>query len=199
MNYTQLKTDIAAWVVDSTAAGKEASFITLAEADISADLRVMPMNLEQSVSVSAGARVVPLPLNVIDPIEFKAGGRQIVIKSRAELDRMEAGQAEYDATKVYGALVGRELKVFPALGAGSVTVYAKCAIPALSDAEPTNWLLDAFPNVYLFGAIHKAGLYLRDANMITFGEKEYQKAVAMVNRQYTYRGQMAAPTVRGAR
>lgn len=199
MNYTQLKTDIAAWVVDSTAAGNEASFITLAEADISADLRVSPMNLEQSVSVVAGARAVALPDNVIDPIEFRVNGRQIIIKSRPELDQMEAGQAEYDATKVYGALIGRELRVFPELGSGSVVIYAKCAIPALSDANPSNWLLASFPNVYLFGAIHKAGLFLRDASMITFGEKEYQKAVAKVGSQYTYRGQMAAPTVRGAR
>lgn len=199
MNYSELKTEIAAWVIDATAAGREASFITLAEAEISADLLVSPMNLEQSVSVSAGDRVVPLPDNVIDPIEFRMNGRQFIIKNRVELDRMESGQAEYNATEVYGALIGREVKVFPALAAGSVVIHAKCAIPALSDAAPTNWLLTSFPNVYLFGAIHKAGLFLRDANIIALGEKEYQKALASVNRQYTYRGQMAAPTIRGIR
>lgn len=201
MNYAELKSEVASWVLDSQAAGKEASFIALAEGEISADLSVQPMRLEQTVSVAQGARLVPMPDNVIDPYSFRIAGRnpEIVIKSRDELARMESGQAEYDATKVYGALVGRSLKVFPALSAGDVTIYAKCAIPPLSDAEPTNWLLDSFPGVYLFGAIHKAGLFLRDSNLIAFGEKEYQKAVAKVSAQYVYRGQMAAPTIRGAR
>lgn len=201
MNYTELKTEVASWVVDAQAAGKEASFISLAEGEISADLNVHPMRIEQTVAVTAGARSVAIPDNVIDPYSFRIAGRnpEIVIKSRDELARMESGQAEYDATKVYGAIIGRVLKVFPALSAGDVTIYAKCAIPPLSDVQPTNWLLDSFPSVYLFGAVHKAGLFLRDANLVAFGEKEYQKAVAKVNAQYVYRGQMAAPTIRGAR
>lgn len=201
MNYTELQSEIASWVANSTMSGKEALFVTLAEGEISSDLSVRPMNIEQVVAVTAGARSVVLPANVIDPIDFRIAGQNpnIVIKSREELDRMEQGQAGYDATKVYGALIGQELRVFPALAAGNVTIYAKCAIPALSDANPSNWLLTAFPNVYLFGCMHKAGLFLRDANLIAFGEKEYQKAIAKVNEQYTYRGQMAAPTIYGAR
>lgn len=201
-NYAELKAAVLSWVNDATVNGKEADFIALAEAEINGDLKAKPMNLEQSVSVSAGARVVPFPANLIDPISFRIAGARnpdIVVKSIEQLDRMEAGQEGYNATRVYGAIVGRSLKVFPALGAGSVVVYGKCAIPALSDANPTNWLLTAFPNVYLFAAAREAGYFLRDTNMIAGAEARYLQAVAKVGQQYTYRGQMAAPTVYGAR
>lgn len=201
-NYTELKAAVVEWVNHPQAAGKEADFVALAEAEISADLKVKPMNLEQSVAVSAGARSVALPANLIDPISFKVVGARdpdVVIKSSEQLERMEAGLEPYSPSRVYGAIVGRTLKVFPALSAGTVSIYGKCSIPSLSDAEPTNWLLTAFPTVYLFAAIREAGYFLHDERMIVGAEARYQQAIAKVSAQYVYRGQMAAPTVRGAR
>lgn len=201
-NYAELKAALLSWVNHAAIAGREADFIALAEAEINGDLKAKPMNLEQSVLVSAGARIVPFPANLIDPISFRITGARnpdIVIKSIEQLDRMEAGQEAYNATRVYGAIVGRSLKVFPSLEAGSVVVYGKCAIPSLSDASPTNWLLTSFPNVYLFASVREAGYFLRDANMASGAEARYLQAVAKVGQQYAYRGQMAAPTIYGAR
>lgn len=202
--YSDLKSAVLSWAEHPAAAARVADFIALAEAEISADLTVKPMDQEQAVAFLAGASEINLPANVIDPRGFKLTGARypdIEIVTPEAIDLLNIGQyGQYHQQKVYGALVGRKLKLYPTqTDAGSITVTAKCAIPALSDSNTTNWLLTAFPNVYLFAAIREAGSFLRDENMIAWAEGRYQAAAAKVNQQYVYRGQMARSTVYGAR
>lgn len=202
--FSDLRARLMEWVNHAQANAFVDDFIELAEAEISADLSVKPMDQEQSVAFGAGASSITLPANVIDPRGFKlAGARlpEIEIVSPESLDLLAIGQyPAYHSGKTYGALVGRTLKLYPTQQqAGAVVVTAKCAIPPLSQANPTNWLLTAFPNVYLFGAIREAGAYLRDDSMIAWAESRYQAAVAKVNAQYVYRGQAARSTVYGVR
>lgn len=202
--YSELQAAVSDWINHPSASPRVADFITLAEAEISADLGVKPMDQEQSVPFLAGASEITLPSNAIDPRGFKLVGARypdIEIVTPEAIDLLNIGQyGQYHQQKVYGALVGRKLKLYPTqTDAGSVTVTAKCAIPALSVSNTTNWLLTSFPNVYLFGAIREAGSFLRDENMIAWAEGRYQAAIAKVNQQYVYRGQMARSTVYGAR
>jgi len=201
-NYSELKTAVLSWVNHPQASGKEGDFIALAEGEMNADLKVKPMNQDQTVSVPAG-NVVSLPANVIDPIRFQVVGAthpDVVITTLEALDKMVSRTQQFDSVKVYGALVGRTLRLFPAFTATrSVVVHARCSLPALSDAAPTNWLLTAFPNVYLFAALREAGSFLHDAQMVTWAEQRYQQSASKINGLYVYRGQMAASTVHGVR
>jgi len=49
-------------------------------------------------------------------------------------------------------------------GTGTLNYYAR--LPALSNAEPTNWLLEKFPEVYLYGALIEGAVYLRDQPLL---------------------------------
>lgn len=199
-NYTELKAAIQSWLTNSQAYARIPDFILLAEGEISADLDVQPMKLEQSVAFAAGADSVVLPANLINPEQIRVStGRNtdVIITTREMLQEFSLCQRDHDPTRVYGALVGRELQLFPAqIGAGTASFYGKCAIPALADNNPTNWLLTGFPNVYLAAALREAGAYLRDEAMIAWAEGRYQQAVAKINSQYVYRGQMAAAAPR---
>lgn len=201
--YTDLHAAVQAWVNHAQANARIPDFITLAEGEISADLLVDPMKLEQSVSFSAGASEIPLPANLIDPEQFRLLGARlpdIVMASREMLAEFAANTRAYDSQRTYGALVGRTLKLFPTQTVdGTVAVYGKCAIPPLSSDAPTNWLLTSFPNVYLFGAIREAGSFMRDEAMIAWAEGRYQQAVAKVNKQFQYRGHMGQVTSRSVR
>lgn len=199
-NYTELQAAIRSWLTNSQAYARIPDFILLAEGEISADMDVQPMKLEQSVPFTAGAGSVALPTNLINPEQIRistGSNTDVVITTHEMLQEYSLQQRDYDRTRVYGALVGRSLKLFPVQSAaGSATFYGKCAIPALADGNPTNWLLTAFPNVYLSAALREAGAYLRDEAMIAWAEGRYQQAVAKVNSQYVYRGQMAAVSPR---
>lgn len=199
-NYTELKAAIQSWLTNSQAYARIPDFILLAEGEISADLDVQPMKLEQSVAFAAGADSVVFPANLINPEQIRVStGRNtdVIITTREMLQEFSLCQRDYDRTRVYGALVGRELKLFPTqTGAGTASFYGKCAIPSLTDGNPANWLLTGFPNVYLAAALREAGAYLRDEAMIAWAEGRYQQAAAKVNSQYLYRGQMTAAAPR---
>lgn len=202
-NYSELQAAVISWVNHAAANSRVTDFISLAEAEISADLEVKAMDIEQSVAFSSGAASITLPVNVINPRSFKLAGARypdVEIVSSDALSLLAIDQYPRSADKTYGALVGRTLKLFPAQSAsGSITVNAKCAIPPLSVSNVTNWLLTSFPNVYLFAAIRETGSFMRDANMIEWAEGRYQQAIAKVNGQFIYKGQMARSVVHGVR
>ena len=60
-------------------------------------------------------------------------------------------------------MIGKQFQLIPAQSGsvtGELTYYAK--IPALSDANTSNWLLDVAPDIYLYGALMEAAPYLDD-------------------------------------
>ena len=62
----------------------------------------------------------------------------------------------------FWSLVGAELRYHPAPDreyTATLTYYVR--IPALGDARPTNWLLVAHPDLYLFGSLKEAAPFLR--------------------------------------
>ena len=49
---------------------------------------------------------------------------------------------------------------------------------ALSDSAPTNYILEQYPDVYLFGALVEAAQYTLDAQLSAMCEARFQAAVA---------------------
>ena len=61
-------------------------------------------------------------------------------------------------------------------------------IPALSDTNPTNWLLNLYPDAYLYAALCEAQPYMiGDARLPVF-EQRYQVAVQNINAIDWYTG-----------
>ncbi len=61
----------------------------------------------------------------------------------------------------YYAIMGNALVTRPAYtGVGTLAYYT--SIPALSDTNTSNWLLERFPNAYRFAALVEGAKYLRD-------------------------------------
>jgi len=53
--------------------------------------------------------------------------------------------------------------------------YAR--IPALSDSNTSNWLLDYSPDIYLYGALMQSAPYLQNDERITIWSSLYLKAI----------------------
>jgi hypothetical protein len=63
-------------------------------------------------------------------------------------------------------IVGSSLYTFPSVSNNVSLVYYQ-AIPALSNANPTNWLLTKAPGLYLRAALAQAADYIKDDNELT--------------------------------
>lgn len=56
-------------------------------------------------------------------------------------------------------------------------------IPPLSDAAPSNWLLEEHPDIYLWGALHQAAIYIRDEEAAPVAEGYLDRAIAELQRE----------------
>jgi hypothetical protein len=54
-------------------------------------------------------------------------------------------------------------------------------IPALSDSNTSNWLLEEFPDVYLYGSLTHSAPYLSEDERIAVWAQLYSAGVARVN------------------
>jgi hypothetical protein len=163
--YSDLKSAIATWMdrTDLTAAIPD--FITLFEATANAEIPLRTrFNLgTTTLSTVAGQATVHLPS---DFLEAKA-----LINQTSPVTVL----APYTAAALYGQVdfpaqvgppagftyVGEGLELAPVPDAVyALKLYYYRKVTPLSDAQPSNWLLTNFPNLYLFGALVAAEAYM---------------------------------------
>jgi hypothetical protein len=75
-------------------------------------------------------------------------------------------------------ITGNTLRTFPLSNVGlRIDYYA--AVPALSDSEPTNWLLTRSPSLYLWGAMLEAAIFMREegASMLDTYAKAFERSL----------------------
>ncbi len=150
--YSDLKTAIQAFYKNRADVMLYApDLIRLTEAYLNTELRCREM--ETTVTLTPVSNIVTLP---DDFLEFKR------VVENASIRRPLSYITEDDADSMYATrsaglasnftIVGNQLQAFP-LSSNTIEIVYYRTIPALSDSNPTNWLLTKFPNIYLHGAL----------------------------------------------
>ncbi|AUQ64429.1 phage adaptor protein [Phaeobacter inhibens] len=145
------------------------TFIRLAEAAIGRDLRHWRMESREEASVST--RFAALPTGWKETVRMSIeGGADLDLVSDAEMAAMRAASADTGSPCFYAFTAG-QIELYPAPdGAYTLEHVFKAAVPALSDSNTENWLLDEAPDAYLYGAlIHSAPHLVEDARLSTWG------------------------------
>lgn len=159
-SYADLKSSIVDWMFDrpdlATFAG---DFITLCEADLNRVVRGRKQITVASLTLDGDSKA-DLP---DDYLEFR--NVTALTNPRRRLSAVAPGtrddvypfrQAGYPSVF---SIDGDTLMVLPKTTAEiELEYFAK--IPALSDANSSNWLLDKFPNIYLYGSLKHACLFI---------------------------------------
>jgi hypothetical protein len=103
-------------------------------------------------------------------------------------------QATYGQPAAY-AVVGQQIILGPVPDAEySILLDYYQRIPGLSEDNPTNWLLTAYPDIYLWGSLCMAEAFLRDDSRLSVWKSAWDEATAEINRP----GQPPAYAVRPA-
>jgi hypothetical protein len=181
-SYDGLKASIADFLNRTDLAAVIPDFIRLAEAQMTRRFAgrqrqglPVPRRLIQraDAEIDQGTEYIAAPSDFHGPIDF-------VLQSEPEivLDYLDAAnlQQQKQADRVRGAprwyaIVGGELQLYPAADrnyTGEMTYIAR--VPALSVANPSNWILTDYPDAYLYGALVQSAPYLKDdARTTTWG------------------------------
>lgn len=185
-NRTELLADIASWLnrVSSPEVAEYApAFITLAESRFNRDLRVRQMIKRSTSTLSAGYLALPGDWLEAKQVQINLSTGKPRKLEPVSMEQADAIRAEdiHDDPRFF-CIVGSELEVVPTTTENltvEMAYYAK--VPALTTAAPTNWLLSAWPDMYLYGSLVHSAPYLRDDERITTWATLYERALEEIN------------------
>ena len=171
MTYAELKSAIASWLMGRTDLDPEIpTFVRLTEAELNRNLRVRQM-LVRAVSTvepftAGSSSFITLPTDWLEAknVQFNAdaaGVRVLKYITLQEADKIRATGVTGNAR--YYSIHGNTLELVPPVSEGKeieLTYYAK--IPALQGDSDTNWLLNTWPDLYIYGSLLKGAEFLVD-------------------------------------
>ncbi len=169
--YAQLQTAIASWLARSDLTSTIPDFITLCETTLNRNLRCREMMHTTTLTPSSGTATLPTDYvawrrvtgSLGQPLEY------------AEPDWLYgAYPTAASGTAGYFTIEGESLIVRPSDDTALTFSYYK-KIPALADA--TNWLLTKYPDVYLFGSLVEADVFIKDPDEALLFKQRLERAL----------------------
>jgi hypothetical protein len=181
--YAELKTAIAGWIHRGDLTSVLGDFITLSEAKFNRRLRTRQQEADFSGT--------PTNYEITIPTDFLAFRKVWRTSDKETLE-----QKPLDVVRWYQE--GGESTAY-ALGDAIVTdgtselagVYFT-KITALSDSNTTNWLLTAYPDVYLFAGLAEAAFYVKDMNGSAMWTARADALIGEINRA-SHKDQFSGP------
>lgn len=101
------------------------------------------------------------------------------VLQRVTLEQMAQDRLVYTSTDDQRyAILGSQIQVWPAPANGdTVRLVYRAALPALSESNTSNWLLERYPNAYLYGSLMQAAPYLDKDERIPTWERLFAQAM----------------------
>lgn len=169
--YQELKDEAINFINNMAAEQTIDTFIDLCEADMSR--RVRHWRMEQRATAVLDTQYTQLPSDFYEPIRFSITGDKVyrlqLVGHGEMLDRRQ-NSSDSAGRPQYVAMTTENIEAFPTPDASYTMemVYYK-QIPALSSVVTTNWVLDYFPDAYLYGVlVHSAPFLGEDARVPTW-------------------------------
>lgn len=197
-DYASLQDSVANWLHRADLTAIIPDFIALAEAKLASDIDARPMDISVTLACTAGNPLVALPADMLEMRRLLLVSDPSVVLKYATPDQIAADYPLSLASRpsVF-AVLGSNLQLAPIPDSDySLSLDYKQRIPALSGSNTTNWLLTAFPNVYLYGALCAAQPFIVDDERLAVFRSLYQEAVAGVNAIDWYSGSTMRVRVR---
>lgn len=158
-NYEGLKAEIVDWLARPDLVNKTETMISLFEGGVWPLFQGWEDTATANITTSAGVALISLP----------SAAKKIVAVRCADTLLVQAGQSE--AVSEQGqptAYIGEgetQVRLTPVPdGEYTLEVAYVGALPKLSSSVATNWLLDNFPQLYLYGALVHAKRYMQDVD-----------------------------------
>jgi hypothetical protein len=181
--YAELKSSITDFLNRDDLDTVAADFIALAEADMQRGLRHWRMEKRSTAEIDTQYSAIPADfLEVIRFYITSNDTRPLELISQAELLDRKYRNLNTSGKPAYYAITAGEIEVYPVPdGTYTAELYYYSTIPALSDSNTSNWLLQYYPDAYLYGALIHSAPYLKDDARIQTWAALYQNAISAIN------------------
>lgn len=192
-SYDTLKTAIADWNPHTDIPGKAAALIQLAEARMNQELRVRQMQATDTGTTTADTAEINLPYDFLELVDVRiVTSATYVLERRPLADLLARNLGLTSGLPCAFAISGAQLVLGPTPASEydyTITYYQK--IPALSDGQPSNWVIDDAPNLYLFASLCEAERFLLNSEGVAWWDSQYvaaRNAVVQMDRRARFFG-----------
>jgi len=181
--YAELQTSIAEFLNRDDLTAKIPDFITLAEAQMNAELRHWRM--EKRATASLDSQYTAVPLDFIQPVRFSIIGSQISSLSQTDsktITDLRAANSNALGRPTEYTIIDGSIEVFPTPDTTyTLELLYYENLDALNNGNTSNWVLQYYPNAYLYGALLHSAPYLMEDQRINTWAQFYQKAIDDIN------------------
>ena len=179
MTYSELKTNIANYLNRSDLTDQMDMFIDNVEGEV--NRRVRRKEMIKRATATADAQYLSLPNDWLEAINVEITSNNfspILQQSIESLDIYRKSINNKTGQPVYFAFVDDTMELAPTPDASytlQLTYYVK--IDALSDSNASNFLSNNHPDVYLYGALKHASIYLMEDERVAMFSQLFEKAL----------------------
>ena len=179
--YAELQASIAGFLNRDDMADTIPDLITLAEAQM--QRKVKHWRSEKRCEADITERYVTLPDDFRQPIRLYVTGanRALDLITSAQMQDKRYSNADQAGTPCNYCLTAGEIELFPTPSSGTLSMTYRAAIPALSDTNTSNWVLEQAPDAYLYGALLQSAPYLQADERLPTWTALYGEAIDGLN------------------
>ena len=182
--YAELKAAVASWLNRESITANVPDFIRLAEAQMNREIK--HWKGEKRSEGEIDTRYSTLPADWRSPIRLSvitaSGPREIEPASQSEMLDLRAANNDLVGIPQYYAISSGSLELYPTPSEPmNVMMIYRANIPALSDSNTSNWLLEEAPDAYLYGTLMQTAPWLREDERTAMWAGLYSQAMQSVN------------------
>ena len=163
--YSDLQSAVASWLARGDLSANIPDFIMLFEAVANRRLRVRQMESVAMLALSSGSGALPVDYLAWRRVTWTGATPRELEYVHPSYLRALYPTAPAGRPSLF-TIEGATLTVRPSDDTALAFDYFQ-KIPALSNANPSNWLLAAYPDLYLFGALAEGHGFVKDADSLT--------------------------------
>jgi len=188
--YAELKAAVASWLNRESITANVPDFIRLAEAQMNREIK--HWKGEKRSEGEIDTRYSTLPADWRSPIRLSVstanGPRELEPVSQSEMLDLRYKTNDTADIPEYYAISSGSLELYPTPSQPvNVMMIYRANIPALSDSNTSNWLLEEAPDAYLYGTLMQTAPWLREDERVAMWASMYSQAMQSVNKD----GEMA--------
>jgi len=184
-NYTELKTAVANWLDRDDLTDRIPEFIALAEARFNRVLRIRAMESKQTASTVAGQQNLALPARFVQMRNVQINTSPVTPMQYVTpeiFDRLYGGSSS--GTPKFYTVIANELQLGPTPDSvQTIEMLFYETFQALSDANPTNWVITNAPDVYLYGALLEAEPFIMNDARVQLWATAFRQSIADIQEQ----------------
>ena len=181
--YDELKDSIADFLNRDDLTSVIPDFITLAEADMNRGLR--HWRQEKRSTAELDTQYSAIPADFMEAIRFYITSNNtspLELISQSEMVDRRYRSGDTSGKPAYYAVTAGEIEVYPTPdGTYDAELYYYSRITALSASNTSNWVLEYFPDAYLYGALVHSAPYLKDDARTQVWASLYANALNAIN------------------